>query len=296
MRRWAGQDASCLNMTRPTDPTLLAVPPSLAQRNAFTFAGTSRKVENPWTLLDDVDPEGSVPIIADSNTADYILHLAIGDELTIHDAAGAPRKAKLVATLAGSIFQSELLMGEADFRRLFPDQSGYGVVLIDVPEPDAQPLQRLLGTELDAYAVTVDSTADRLAMYDQVANTYLSTFQTLGSLGLLLGTIGLAVVLLRGLVERKAELAMLAALGFRRLDRLRMVLVENVFLLLVGLGAGVICAGVAVLPVVIGSGRRVEFAALAVTLGAVLLTGLGVLVLAVWLGGRHVTPADLRAE
>ena len=41
-------------------------------------------------------------------------------------------------------------------------------------------------------------TADVLAMYHNVQETYLSTFQLLGSLGLLLGTVGLAVVLLRG--------------------------------------------------------------------------------------------------
>jgi ABC-type antimicrobial peptide transport system permease subunit len=187
-------------------------------------------------------------------------------------------------------------MGEQNFRRLFPDQSGYGVVLIDVGAADAAALQRQLSTELDDYAVTVDTTADRLAMYDQVANTYLKTFQTLGSLGLLLGTIGLAVVLLRGLVERKAELAMLAAIGFRRIDRLRLVLVENAYLLLIGLAIGVICAGVSILPVVISTGRQIQLSDLAITLAAVLGTGLLALVLAVWLGGRHITPADLRAE
>ena len=75
-------------------------------------------------------------------------------------------------------------------------------------------MQKRLNTELEGYAVTVDTTAARLAAYAQVANTYLSTFQTLGSLGLMLGAIGLAVVLLRGLVERRAELALLTAIGF----------------------------------------------------------------------------------
>src|SRR4051812_7421507 len=105
-------------------------------------------------------------------------------------------------------------MSEAKFRGLFPFNSGGGLVLAGTDAAHADEVQRKLGEELDAFAVTIDSTADRLAAYRQVANTYLSTFQTLGSLGLLLGTAGLAVVLLRGLVERRAELALLSAIGF----------------------------------------------------------------------------------
>jgi putative ABC transport system permease protein len=129
-----------------------------------------------------------------------------------------------------------------------------------------------------------------------VKNTYLSTFQTLGSLGLMLGTIGLAVVLLRNLVERRAELALLAAIGFGPGARLRVVLGENVFLLLVGLLVGAGCALVGVFPGIATADRTINFVALGATLGAVLLIGLGALTLAVWLGQRRVSPADLRAE
>ena len=44
LRRWAGQDISCLNLTQPTTPTILAVPPELMQapdkdhKHRFTFA------------------------------------------------------------------------------------------------------------------------------------------------------------------------------------------------------------------------------------------------------------------
>jgi len=129
-----------------------------------------------------------------------------------------------------------------------------------------------------------------------VKNTYLSTFQTLGSLGLMLGTIGLAVVLLRNLVERRAELALLTAIGFKRSARLRLVLSENVFLLVLGLLVGCGCALLGVLPSITSSGRTINFTSLALTLSAVLLIGLGALTLAVWFGQRSITAADLRAE
>ncbi len=242
MRSWAGQDISCLNITRPTQPTILAVPHALVERNAFTFARMLEKTSNPWALLEKPIENDEVPVIADDETAQYILKLDLGGTMPLVDQAGHARKLKLVATLGGSIFQSEMLMGEANFLKLFPTQSGYSMVLVDAPAAVADGLLHDLPRELDEYSVSAETTAQRLKAFNQVADTYLSTFQALGALGLMLGTIGLAVVLIRSLIERRSELAILAALGFGRRERLRLVLAENVWLLLLGLAAGTGCA------------------------------------------------------
>lgn len=289
MRSWAGQDMSCLNLTRPTQPTILAVPDSLTQRGAF-----AKSDENPWPQLDAKQDDNTIPVLADHEAATYILKLGVGQTLDIHDQLGRPRKLKLVATLNQSIFQSELLMSESNFRELFPSQSGFGTVLIETPDPDAT--RNLLSKELADYAVTIEPTTERLARYQQVANTYISTFQTLGSLGLLLGTIGLAVILLRGLVERRAELALLAAIGFTGARRLTLVLAENALLLVLGLVVGTLCALIGIAPALFTSGRAINTLQLSLTLGAVLLTGLLVLVLTLLVASRRITPADLRAE
>ena len=145
-------------------------------------------------------------------------------------------------------------------------------------------------------SATVATTAERLAAYHEVANTYLSTFRVLGSLGLMLGTIGLAVVLVRNLIERRPELALLSALGFNPNTRTKLVLWENASLLLLGLfiGAGSALAGV--IPNTLTSAHRVNVPALSVALAAVLVVGLVALVVATALAGRRVTPGALRAE
>jgi ABC-type lipoprotein release transport system permease subunit len=291
MRTWAGQDISCLNLTRPNSPTILAVPHSMVERGGFAEAPGS-----PLAKLEQPIQNDEVPVITDAETAQYILKLGVGDTMPVTDQLGVPRKLKLVGTLSHSIFQSQMLMSEENFLRLFPSQSGYSTVLIEVGPGDEDEVRRLLSGNLGDYAVTVDRTADRLAAYAQVKNTYLSTFQTLGSLGLMLGTIGLAVVLLRNLVERRAELALLAAIGFRPGSRLRLVLAENAFLLVLGLLVGCGCALLGVLPTILSGGRTVNLTALAATLAAVLGIGLGALTLAVWFGQRQVSSADLRAE
>ena len=73
-------------------------------------------------------------------------------------------------------------------------------------------------------------------------NTYLATFQSLGGLGLLLGTIGLAVVQWRNVLERRGELALLRAAGFPARMLAILVALENVLLLLLGLGVGLLAA------------------------------------------------------
>jgi putative ABC transport system permease protein len=300
MRRWAGQDISCLNLTQPTTPTILSVPPDLMQgpdkgpKHRFTFA--QGKGENPWLLLTAPQSDDTVPVIADANTAQYILKKEIGERIDVPSASGAPQHLKLVATLKDSVFQSELLMSESNFRRLFPGQEGFGVILVDTPAVKEAAVREALNTQLGEYAVDTEPTANRLARYFEIQNTYLSTFQALGALGLMLGTIGLAVVLVRTVIERKAELALLASLGFRRADRIVLVLSENVFLLVVGLLVGAISAVLGILPAIRQSAHGINFGALGATLVIVLLVGVVSSTIAVWISGAHVSPADLRHE
>src|SRR4030095_7939356 len=85
-----------------------------------------------------------------------------------------------------------------------------------------------------------------------VENTYLSTFQALGGLGLLLGSFGLAAVVARNVLEVRRELALLGAAGSTRRHLTIMVVAENAPLVAAGLGIGLVAACLAVVPVAIG--------------------------------------------
>jgi len=291
MRRWAGEDISCLNLSRPRSPTVLAVPPAMIERGGFAPRGNPLAV-----LLPAASDDQDIPVVADAETATYILKLSVGDTFVITDQLGRERRLKLAATLHHSIFQSELLMSEADFVRLFPHQSGFGTVLIEAPDADVPALAAMLPRELAAFSVSVETTSSRLARYQQVANTYLSTFHTLGLLGLLLGTLGLAAMLLRNMAERRGEMSLLSAIGFSRTRRLSLAIAENAVLLGLGLGVGVLCALVAVAPAVVSAARPVNWTSAAVTVLSVLAAGLCAVALAAWRAGERTTPADLRAE
>jgi ABC-type antimicrobial peptide transport system permease subunit len=174
------------------------------------------------------------------------------------------------------VFQSELIISEAAFVRAFGQQAGYRVLLIDTPAERAAAATGQVEHALSGFGVDVSSTAARLAEYHQVENTYLSTFQTLGGLGLLLGTIGLAAIVLRNVLERRRELALLRAVGYRDAKIVRLLLLENAFLCVAGLAAGAIPALLAVAPLAQRQPAAVPWTSLLGTLTVVLVIGVGV--------------------
>ena len=305
LRVTEGEDLSCLNLYRPTRPRIAAVPDSMIQRGGFRvtaeqpLGGPKRPVEaNPWQALQAVRADGQIPVFADAATAEWTLHIKPGETIEITDEAGRPVRLRLVGTVAGSIFQGELLMGEAHFRRLFPSVAGFRRLLIAANGEDQAALKRLIETDnsLADFGVVVDAASDRLAAFAAVAGTYMSTFQSLGSLGLLLGSVGVAVVLLRGLDERRRELALLASLGFPRGRLMELIVSENGFLLAGGLACGAIAALVAGLPQILATDSGANWIEVGVMLLVPLAAGLGVL-LAAAAAGLRIRPArDLHAE
>ena len=141
--------------------------------------------------------------------------------------------------------------------------------MLDPPAGSHDDVTSLFQTALDSRGVRITPAKERLAAYLAVENTYLSTFQVLGGFGLLLGALGLAVVLLRNVWERRGELALLRALGYRHRSLGWLVFAENAALLLLGLGAGVGSALAAVAPHVLTGEGAVPWARLGLLLGLV---------------------------
>ena len=291
-----GEDASCLNLYRPTRPRLLGVPKSQVSRGGFRFNQLTEEVENPWTLLEKSLPPGVVPAFGDANSVIWILHSGLGQDFIIQDESGQPLRLRFVGLLSGSLFQGEVLISEANFVKYFPSQSGYSYFLVETPPGSDSELASLLENRLGEYGFDVTSTRDRLAGYLVVENTYLSTFQTLGGLGLLLGTLGLGVVLVRNVLERRGELATLRAIGFERSKLAWMVLAENAFLLILGLAVGSLSALAAVSPHLFARGGDFPWFSLSLTLLAVVAAGLAAGAVAVWKALQVPLLPALKAE
>jgi ABC-type lipoprotein release transport system permease subunit len=273
-----GDDASCLNLYAPRTPRLLGAPRQFIDRDGFQFSGSEAKSAeertNPWLLLEKPLDDGSIPVIGDANTVKWILHSDLGKNLPIETDEGRTVQLRIVGLLQDSVFQSELLLSQANFLTLFPRLEGYRFFLVDTPPGRVGQVRAALETALADHGLFASSTAERLQSYLAVENTYLQTFQALGGLGLALGALGLAVVLTRTVWERRGELALLRAMGFRQAALRWLVLAENAALLILGLVIGSVAALAAVAPQIFAGVGQLPWLRLAGLLLLVLVVGL----------------------
>jgi ABC-type antimicrobial peptide transport system permease subunit len=272
LRLRGGDEASCLNLNRAQVPRVLGVDPlQLSQRKAFTFAQTLRETRDGWALLNGQEPDGAVPAVGDVNTVTWSLGKKLGDTLLFLDDSGNEFKIRIVGVIAHSILQGSLIISEDNFIKRFPSQAGYQVFLIDARERKRE-VAEALSRALEDVGLDLMPAPERLAMFNTVENTYLAIFAVLGGLGLLLGSVGLGVVVLRNVLERRGELALLRAVGFRSQMLQWLVFSEHALLLVAGLLVGVISALVAVVPA-LRSDADVPMVSLSLTLLAVFLSG-----------------------
>ncbi len=293
-----GDEASCLNLNRAQKPRLLGVNPALLS-GRFTFAEAAKGLDlkRGWGLLRSKSREPAtaqadeIPAIGDANSIQWALGKSVGDTLDYTDERGRTFKLRLVGAVANSILQGSLIIDESEFVKRFPSESGYRFFLLDAPRGAIAGISATLSRALQDVGLELTPAVQRLNAFNAVQNTYLGTFQILGGLGLLLGSAGLGVVVLRNVLERRGELGLLLAVGFRKRALEWLVLAEHGALLGIGLGLGLVAAAIAVLPALLSPARQLPYGSLSVTLGAVLLNG----AIWTWLATRVALRGNLLA-
>ena len=271
-----GDDASCLNLNRVSHPRLLGVDPGeLAARKAFTFSSSVPDIDplNPWHILDRPLDGAVVPAVADLTVILWGLGKSVGDTLTYADEMGRAFNVRLVAGLANSVFQGSLIISEDHLIRKFPSLSGYRLFLIDSPEDSLAQVSRSVSWALQDHGIDLVRASDRLAAFNQVENTYLSIFLILGSFGLILGSIGIGIVVLRNIQEQRGELALLRAVGYSKATLRGMISIEYLILLLAGTLLGVASALTATYPTLATGGAEIPYPTIILLLLLVLANG-----------------------
>ncbi|MCE2412863.1 ABC transporter permease [Candidatus Poribacteria bacterium] len=256
-----GEDVSCLNLYQPQKPQILGAPDAMLGKA-------------PWVNLYLTPTESDkVPAIGDEKSLRWILHHNPDDDFIVQDEFGKPLRLEL-ETVVNSLFQSQLIISESNFTKYFPSQSGYQFFLIKTPPDLREETAQILEKTLGDYGFDLVSASARLASYRAVENTYISTFQSLGGLGVLLGTFGLALVLFRNIIERRGELATLRAFGFGRRLLSRMLFLESSFLLVIGMFIGIV-AGLA--SIFASQGHLPSFPWFSLTITLLFIFGFGII-------------------
>jgi ABC-type lipoprotein release transport system permease subunit len=296
-----GDDASCLNLNHAQSPRVLGVNvDDLVSLGAFT-GDTS--AESIWNLLNHELPDGSIPaLVGDKNTAMWTLKKRTGvdkgDILIYQTEAGGEANIKLVGALPLrlSIFQGMILISEKHFTEIFPGEAGHRMFLIDASEEDAEEIATALTREFDRFGIDVMPAVNRLLEFYAVETTYLAMFLVLGGLGMAVGSIGMGVVVLRNLLERRREIAMLRALGFGNDSIYKMLLTEYSFLLVAGLLVGIVAAAVSTIPALLATDSNINLSIQFGLAALILVICISCILSAVQIGLKSSEISALRSE
>lgn len=272
MRVRDGDDASCLNLNRAAQPRIVGVRVSELGESAFGIN---------WNGIVPKD-SAAIPGVVDANTLQWALQKSVGDKLNYTDERGQPLAVEMSATLKGSMLQGLVVIPEGRFIEKFPNSAGTRFFLIDCPPAKAAAVREHLTAQLGDRGLELVPAAQRLAEFNAVENTYLSIFQVLGGLGILLGSAGLGIVVARNVLERRREFGLLEAVGFNPAQLRALVFAEHRWLIVAALGIGSVSAIVAVSPGILQKGASFPWGQL-----SILFVGMAALsVFWVWLATR----------
>lgn len=307
MRAKYGEDASCNNLFQVAQPTVLGVSKRLQE--IHDISPTSMEFEwaqavqdgNPWSPLaaSATGQESSpIPVILDQNTALWSLKqgASLGAIIKL-DLASRPVYFKTVALLSNSVLQGKLLISEENFQQLYPEVSGYSYFLINSGRrEEPQIVAETLEKGWASSGLDVQYSQEILKRFLGVQNTYISAFQSLGALGLLLGTFGLIAVQVRSVLERRREFAVMRAVGFSPGRIARILTLETAILLGGGLLMGVLCALVALVPYVLEVGPELSVLSPLLMLLMVMLVGFVAALITVRTANKQSVLDGLRGE
>ena len=284
MRVRDGDDASCLNLNKAVQPKIIGVAPL---QMAGRFSAKDQDGNDGWLEVnrDDEKWDGygsNIPALVDANTLQWALKKKRGDFLDFEDERGKGIRIGVAATVPASILQGMILIAEKRFISAFHNSAGTRFFLIDCPPSKVNEVREHLTAQLSDRGLELIPAAQRLAEFNAVENTYLSIFQVLGGLGMLLGSAGLAIVVARNILERRREFGLLEALGYTPAQLRALVFAEHRWLIIAALGIGGTSALIAVLPSIIEKGATFPWGQL-----TVLLVGMAALsTFWVWLATR----------
>jgi hypothetical protein len=251
MRIGPGDDASCFNLNQVARPRMLAVDAALVARlGAFPVKQVMAGCEKNWSALSGGEVARA---FVDETTLLWVLKKKLGERLIYQDEWGREFPVEIAGTLDATVFQGSMIVDEARFLQHYPSAEGPRLFLVE-SGADAEGGGAILQQSLADLGAQVTSTRERLAAFHGVENTYISIFQVLGGLGVIVGSAGLGLVTARNLLERQHEFAILHALGIPDSITRRIVRHETAQFIRWGLGIGMTAAMVAILPALAAGG------------------------------------------
>jgi putative ABC transport system permease protein len=231
---------TCSNLNPHASPRIIGANESFFESNSFVF--TSHKslggLDDPWYLLTQDMESNEVPCIGDYNTIVWILGLDVGSTVSILDENGEIFFMKIVGIIGNSIFPGSLIIWDEHFDLLYPTDSGFDLFLFKSDSGNLKSQIVEMEGALSSYGFDGFTVESAVLENIQVENTYISIFQVILVFGLVIGTVGFGIVASRNAFERRREIGILRAMGFTRKTVIKALVLENAYIISVGIIIG----------------------------------------------------------
>lgn len=245
-------------VNRSYEYTLWGVDNFLVESNEYGFHahlasivdanGTRRDLatrEDVWRSLEwnhslaivDRSASGANQFVPDEDR----LRVAPGDPIRVHDADGRTVDLTVVGVLEQALqFTSGVFVDESVVTGTFPVEGRYTAYFIQVaPDVDVRALRADLERVFFVYGLQTIDIREEIGEAFDASQQVLTLMQAYLGIGLLVGIAGLAVVMLRSVVERRQQIGALRAIGFTKRMVLSMFLVEIALVAVLGVSIGV---------------------------------------------------------
>ena len=168
-----------------------------------------------------------------------VFALNVGDEVVVRNETGANHTVEIAGILDSAIVRG-LFLNESFIRGSFGAARPSFFMFELAPGEDGV----LVGRELERTFVAIQmQTFVIAALVEENTATTSAFFDLLEgylAMGLLVGMAGLGIITMRNVVERRAEIGALRAIGFRRSMVLKSLLIETSYVALIGIAIGVV--------------------------------------------------------
>lgn len=202
----------------------------------------SLAIGDQMIMVSRVEDEGGPPI-------ELPLQLKVGDYLVIRDAMGRTRTVKMVGFMkTGFLNQNGIMNGVYVQKDVVTSPAGFNttstsMTLIkfndDITEDEQKDLAKDLEREFLNNGVQTMIIKDELKGFIEMFTNFFYLLEAFLGLGLIVGIAGLGIITIRSVAERRQQIGMLRAIGFKRKMIWYSFLIETSYIALLGIFIGV---------------------------------------------------------
>jgi ABC-type antimicrobial peptide transport system permease subunit len=236
-----GDDISCVAADKPTGVKIIGITKEFVEKSKEKYDFSTTKSNHIW---------------ADEETLYWSLKYISGKgEIPVKD--GRVYSFNSATPMLDSIFGSEVLISENDFKQMYPSITIPSIYMVSIPNNNDDVIQ-LLRARLGPLGATVRKSSEILKSYHNVQNGYIEIFVNLSIIGLLLGIFAHQAIIFRTSWEMRREIAILNALGLSKTEINNIFLHFIIMITMVGAIIGITSALVTVIPAISTNGRLVS--------------------------------------